>query len=201
MIRKALIHTFGCALTLLLSTTQLQAQETLIFMRHGEKPTSESGQLTCKGLNRALALPDVLISRFGQPDALFSVGPKEKKPGYSIRPLSTMMPTAVRLNMPINIQYHQDEIEALEKQLLDDKYRNARIYIVWEHKYLDKMVKHLMKDLGSDQQVPKWQGSDFDTLFIVTVDDKGNGKTGKLQISSENLNKVPETCPQPLTIH
>jgi hypothetical protein len=31
--------------------------ETIIFIRHGEKPLSGLGQITCQGLNRALALP------------------------------------------------------------------------------------------------------------------------------------------------
>jgi hypothetical protein len=52
----------GGLAALLLSQSVL-AQETLIFVRHGEKPANDSGQLTCKGLNRALALPDVLLDR------------------------------------------------------------------------------------------------------------------------------------------
>ncbi len=33
--------------------------ETLVFVRHGEKPAQGYGQLNCQGLNRALALPAV----------------------------------------------------------------------------------------------------------------------------------------------
>ena len=39
--------------------------ETLVFVRHGEKPDDDEGQLTVQGFNRALALPDVLIGKFG----------------------------------------------------------------------------------------------------------------------------------------
>ena len=46
--------------------------ETIVFLRHGEKPEKEIGQLNCQGLNRALALPRVLISKFGRPDYLFA---------------------------------------------------------------------------------------------------------------------------------
>jgi len=45
--------------------------ETIIVVRHGEKPPKGLGQLKCRGLNRALALPDVLISKFGQPNYIF----------------------------------------------------------------------------------------------------------------------------------
>lgn len=37
------------------------SEQTLVFIRHGEKPNNDSGQLSCQGLNRALALPNNLI--------------------------------------------------------------------------------------------------------------------------------------------
>ena len=36
------------------------AAETIVFVRHGEKPEAGLGQLNCQGLNRALALPSVI---------------------------------------------------------------------------------------------------------------------------------------------
>ena len=53
------------ALCLLLSIHCTHAQETIVAIRHAEKPSTSLGQLTCKGLNRALALPKVLIPRYG----------------------------------------------------------------------------------------------------------------------------------------
>lgn len=32
------------------------SEQTLVFIRHGEKPDNDSGQLSCQGLNRALAI-------------------------------------------------------------------------------------------------------------------------------------------------
>jgi hypothetical protein len=40
--------------------------ETIVGIRHGEKPLLGLGQLTCKGLNRALALSQVLLEKFGR---------------------------------------------------------------------------------------------------------------------------------------
>ncbi len=40
-----------------------QTVETIVCVRHGEKPKGGLGQLNCKGLNRALALPKVLIGK------------------------------------------------------------------------------------------------------------------------------------------
>ena len=44
--------------------------ETIVVLRHGEKAPGGLGQISCKGLNRALALPKVLIGRFGRADAI-----------------------------------------------------------------------------------------------------------------------------------
>ena len=41
--------------------TPQPAGETIVLLRHGEKPPTGLGQLTCKGLNRALALPSLLM--------------------------------------------------------------------------------------------------------------------------------------------
>ncbi|AGQ28944.1 MULTISPECIES: histidine phosphatase family protein [Serratia] len=181
----------GLAALLLLSQSAL-AQETLIFVRHGEKPANDSGQLTCKGLNRALALPDVLLDRYGKPDFIFAAGPKENKTGSSLRALSTIMPTAVRVGLPIGIQFHADDIAGLQQELLSDKYQNSRIFIAWEHKNLDKAVKNIVAARGGDASlVPEWPGSDFDSIFVVTLD---QGKVSFRQ-EREGLTQLAESCP------
>jgi hypothetical protein len=55
--------------------TPQRSEETIVLIRHGEKPPGGLGQLTCKGLNRALALPAVLIGRFGKPDYIYAPNP------------------------------------------------------------------------------------------------------------------------------
>ncbi|MCE9938242.1 MULTISPECIES: histidine phosphatase family protein [Serratia] len=181
----------GGLAALLLSQSVL-AQETLIFMRHGEKPANDSGQLTCKGLNRALALPDVLLDRYGKPDFIFAAGPKENKTGSSLRALSTIMPTAIRVGLPIGIQFHADDIAGLQQELLSDKYQNSRIFIAWEHKNLDKAVKNIVAARGGDASlVPEWPGSDFDSIFVVTLD---QGKVSFRQ-EREGLTQLAESCP------
>jgi hypothetical protein len=63
------------ALCLLLSIHCAHAQETIVAIRHAEKPAASLGQLTCRGLNRALALPKVLIPRYGKPDRIYAPDP------------------------------------------------------------------------------------------------------------------------------
>jgi hypothetical protein len=42
--------------------------ETIVLLRHGEKPEGGLGQLNCQGFNRALALPQVIAKEFGKSD-------------------------------------------------------------------------------------------------------------------------------------
>src|SRR4051812_11649881 len=77
------------------------ADQTIVLFRHGEKPADGLGQLTCQGLRRALALPDVLLPRFGTPDFLYAPNPGSKiddRGGsfYYVRPLATIEPVAIR---------------------------------------------------------------------------------------------------------
>jgi hypothetical protein len=73
--------------------------ETIVFIRHAEKPVAGLGQINCRGLNRALALPAVLTSRFGKPDQICAPDPTGKvhDPAGSfdyLRPLATIEPAA-----------------------------------------------------------------------------------------------------------
>ncbi len=57
--RSARHARFATVFAGLLATAPAHAAETVIFLRHGEKPAAGLGQLSCKGLNRALALPRI----------------------------------------------------------------------------------------------------------------------------------------------
>ena len=74
--------------------------ETIVFVRHGEKPSKRLGQLNCEGLNRTLALPSVIakIARAAQGCFLArSFRPEgRRRESYSyVRPLATIEPTAI----------------------------------------------------------------------------------------------------------
>jgi hypothetical protein len=152
-----------------------QQTETIVLIRHGEKPAEEIGQLDSQGLNRALALPEVLVAKFKQPNFIFAPGTTDKieKNGVEcsyLRPLETIAPTAIRLGLPVNTDFGFKHTDDLEAELLKDKYQSAVIYVAWEHHALDAMVKKMVQDLGGDgSKVPDWPGKDFDSIFVVTV--------------------------------
>ncbi|MFB0771684.1 histidine phosphatase family protein [Proteus cibi] len=172
------------------------SDQTLVFIRHGEKPDNDSGQLTCKGLNRALALPDVLINQFGKPDALFAAAPKQSKLGHSLRSLQTISPIAIKTSLPIHLQYHAKEIKELREDLLSPQYKNAVIFIAWEHDNLVKVVRDIMKREGGDPKlIPKWKSSDFDSIYILKIIREGDKKSIIFEKRQQELDGVSEVCP------
>ncbi len=171
--------------------------QTIVFIRHGEKPNNDSGQLTCKGLNRALAIPDALISQFGKPDALFASAPKQNKLGSSLRAVQTITPIAIRESLPIHLNYHAKETIELQKALLSSEYKNSVIFITWEHDNLVKVAKSIMKSEGGNpDEIPKWQGSDFDSIYVLRISRDNGSKIITFEHAQQGLNNVPELCPE-----
>ena len=175
------------------------AAETLICIRHGEKPADGLGQLTCRGLNRALALPDVLLPKYGVPQFVFapSTTPKKDKGvNYNyIRPLMTIEPTAVRVGLPVNTQFAYDDIKDLKAELQKPQYQGATIFVAWEHDMLDEFAKDMVATYGADAKVPAWDGADFDSIFVLKITRDGDHVTLTFAIDHEGLNNVGDECP------
>lgn len=183
--------------------TKSTTTETIVFMRHGEKPAGGYGQLTCQGLNRSLALPDVLITRYGQPQAIYAPDPAATQvsdPAGTfdyVRPLATIEPTAIRLGMPVNTPYGFTDTSDMRDTLLGDDLRSGTVFVAWEHSQLVKLVKKLVKETGGDDStVPKWPDSDFDSLYVLTIVRDGKNASASLHIDSEGLNGLSANCPQ-----
>jgi hypothetical protein len=176
------------------------SRETILFVRHGEKPEQGLGQLSCKGLNRALALGGVIEKRYGRVDAVFAPDPSKQKPdgdtSYDyVRPLATVEPTAIRFGLPIQAGLGYDEIGKLREALLAPGYRNATVLVGWEHHKLNEMVPALILALGGDAKPSKWEGDDFDSIWRVTVE-WANGKVhASFEAGKEGLDDQPDTCP------
>ncbi|MFJ5453434.1 histidine phosphatase family protein [Pectobacterium jejuense] len=198
-LRYALRSLIICPVLLIIFFSNVSyATQTVVFIRHGEKPDNQSGQLTCKGLNRALALPEVLISRFGNPDELFASAPHQSKSGSSLRALSTLIPTAVRLSLPINLKYHADDVEDVSDELSRNRDDNHLTFVAWEHKNLVLIAKTMVKKVGGDTSLipDKWPGADFDSIYVLTIDKNNDKSPVSFRLEQEMLNGVAETCPK-----
>jgi hypothetical protein len=199
---KLPLKAFFVFITLLGLAEDVAAKETIVLIRHAEKPNAGLGQLSCQGLNRALALPEVLIKKFGKPDAIFAPNPSIKKDDHGvqysyIRPLATIEPTAIRVGLSVNVQWGFDDIEPLNQALMNSNLKDATVYVAWEHRLLDEIAKNLLTELHAMPEVmPTWERDDFDSIYIITISEDSSGrKTASFNIDAEGLNNLSVVCP------
>ena len=176
--------------------------ETIVFLRHGEKPSEGLGQLTCQGLNRALALRSVLISKFGKADYVFAPDPEGKvsEGGFRqfayLRPLATIEPTAIQLGLPVCTDFRYKDIASLQHELTQHQYRNALIFVAWEHYELARMVRNFVGAFGGNPaEVPEWPGNDYDSLYVLRISDTGPKKLISFSHDYEELTHLSPDCP------
>ena len=177
-------------------------RETLLFIRHAEKSPDGYGQLSCKGLNRALKLGPRLAERYGRVDAVFAPDPSRQKPDGAlsydyVRPLATVEPSAIRFGLPVHAAIGYSETEKLMAALLVPAFHGATVLVAWEHHEMNTMVPALVASLGGDRaSVPEWKGGDFDGIWRVTITRDGPGApTVAFAAERQGLDGQPDACP------
>ena len=173
---------------------------TLVFFRHGEKPAGGYGQITCQGLQRALALPPVLIGRYGGAQHIFAPNPRPQVTDQAgsfdyVRPLATIEPTAIRLGLPVNAQYGFTDLAGVQSALLTLASANGTIFIAWEHLKLRELVQNIMNAYDSGVIVPSWPSGDYDSLYVVRLTTAGGTTTAVFEHEFQGLNGLPTACP------
>ncbi|NHQ80250.1 hypothetical protein HA051_01420 [Chromobacterium vaccinii] len=190
-------------LLLLAAAPAFADTQTLIMLRHGEKPDGGYGQLNCKGLNRSLALIKTLPAKFGKADQIYapSTASQKRDPAGTfnyIRPLATIEPTAIAQGLPVNTAFDMLAIDGLQQQLVNPLRHGKTVYIAWEHKQLREMAADIMRRYGGKDgaaQVPVWGKDDFDSLYVIDID-YGSGKPiARFRHDKQGLNDVPDACP------
>ena len=190
------------------SSTQV---ETIVCIRHGEKPKTGLGNLDVQGLNRALALPDVL-ARYGTPGYIFAPDPgaDEVNEGSAtmdgtgrsgvcyVRPLLTIGPTAIRCGLPINTAYGFMHIAGLEGELDKPVYSNALVFVAWEHHKAEEFMKNEVRDHGGNPDaVPVWERYDFDSIYVAQISrDAKGGVSVSFRVDREGLNGMSDNFPK-----
>jgi hypothetical protein len=177
--------------------------ETLVLVRHAEKPAEGLGLLTCKGLNRALMLPDFFASNFERPDYIFAPNPAVKVTEIHgngqrydyVRPLLTIGPTAVRFGVPISTQLPFNDPGLLADTLLDPQYHNDTIYVAWEHANLVAFAEIVLTRFHDPTPVPPWPNSDYDTFYVFRID-WSKIPTLKFEVRSQHIGPISENCPK-----
>jgi hypothetical protein len=185
--------------------------ETIVFVRHGEKPEAGLGQLSCQGLNRALALPAVIRAKFGRPDAIFAPDPSGLKTEWGrddegeagggreysyVRPLATIEPSAVAFGLPVNAQIKFEDVAGLQAALLRPEYEGALVVVAWEHREILAAARGLAKAFRYDAgRIPEWGGADFDSVYVVRITHGDGGTRMSFSTAKEGLDGRSEACP------
>jgi len=197
------------ALFLALESSLSRAQpmdgtQTLVFLRHGEKPAAGLGQLNCQGLNRAIDLATLLPEKFGKANYVFAANPTrnveegELDNSYSyIRPLMTISPSAIKLGLPVNINFSANDTDDLAEELLQGKYHNSVIYTAWSHGYLPELINTVAGDAtGKKMTITEdWESSDYDSLYVLTLTWHDGKASLQSHVYKQGLDNGSQTCP------
>lgn len=170
----------GCSAQTKPADSVNSALQKVVIIRHGEKP-DVGDNLSCKGLNRALLLPQVLYSKFKLPDKIFIPSVDNGKSANQLRMIETVAPFAVKYNLKIDSRFAVNDVKDLAPAILQTR---GYVLVVWEHNKIDNLVKAL----GVKDNVSKWDDKDFDSIWIITFD---NGKP-KLSLDKEGINPTDD---------
>jgi hypothetical protein len=154
----------------------------VVLIRHGEKPKEGSG-LSCRGINRAKALPPVLYAKIGLPGIIYVPSLAENDTTKHSRMSQTIAPFAAKYGLRLNSNYKVNDISGVAKNIGKQK---GTVLVVWEHKGLVDIAEQL----GVEEKL-NWSGDDFDTIWIITFSKKGKAR---LQVDHEGLHPSAK-CP------
>lgn len=156
------------AFTFLLTTNSYaQKHLTVVIIRHGEKPDT-GDNLSCQGFNRSLQIPKSLDKQFKT--ASFVYVPKIKTGTHtsSVRMFQTVTPYVVKHNLAVNSSFKETDQKQVAAEVLT---RSGIVLLVWEHGNIQGVAKAL-----GVKKAPSWNGKDFDSIWVITFDKKGNAK-------------------------
>ena len=146
------------------SVTPRNIQRALGRLLQGPEPRAGAAQGTHSTLRQA--------DRIYAPDPGTRIG-RLRNLSYSyVRPLMTIEPTAIQLEMPVNALIGFKNIGQLRKELLASENANSVIYLAWEHVYLNEFAKQLLKAYGKDPSlVPEWPNDEYDRIYVFQMKD------------------------------
>jgi hypothetical protein len=144
----------------------------IILIRHAEKPIDpKNPHLSRAGVKRATQLvsfitTDPAMTRFGLPVAVFAT--RTTKGDNGQRTQETVAPLARALKLPVQTPYLGKDYAALAKLILaNPAYAGKTVLICWNH----EEIPQLAAALGVTPEPPKWKGSVFDRVYVISYHD------------------------------
>ena len=132
----------------------------IVIIRHAEKPL-DGDNLSCKGLNRSLLLPNVITAKFGVPNFVYAPQLEQGQSTSHARMFETLVPLVAKYNLKVNTNYPQNSYKDIAADLTD---QTGTVLLAWEH----KAIVPLVKALGVDAHGLNWPDDDYDSIWIIT---------------------------------
>lgn len=150
----------------------VQRPAQIILIRHAEKPAdADDPHLSRAGVKRAKRLvsfitADPAMTRFGLPVALFAT--RTTKDGNGRRTQETVAPLARALKLRVQTPFVGKDYAALANLILaDPTYVGKTVLVCWNH----EEIPELTAALGVTPEPPKWKGSVFDRVYVISYRD------------------------------
>ena len=144
----------------------------IILIRHADKPADpKDPHLSQAGVQRAERLvsfitTDPAMTRFGLPVAVFATHATKHDNGQ--RTQETVAPLARALKLPVQTPYLGKDYAALARRILGNPaYAGKTVLICWNH----EEIPQLAAALGVRPEPPKWKGSVFDRIYVISYQD------------------------------
>ncbi len=155
----------------------------ILIIRHGEKPgdpgtdnSADGPDLSTRGYERAGALAPYIPATFTKPDFLFAT----QASANSNRPVETITPLALAINVSINSDYDEKHYAKLASDILkSEQYAGKTLLICWHHGTIPDLTKALLGKPPAD----KWPSTVFDRVWQIAYP-TANGKSKDLPVTN-----------------
>jgi phosphohistidine phosphatase SixA len=166
------MHLLAAIAALLLSFYSPSTPAQIILIRHGEEPADPANpHLSPAGRERAAKLvafltSDPAMTKFGSPVAIFATATTKDDNGQ--RTQETVAPLAKALKLKVQTRFHGKDYAELAKLILaNPAYSGKTVVICWNH----EEIPQLAAMLGVNPAPPKWKGSVYDRVYLITYRD------------------------------
>ena len=197
--------------------TGINSNETVYMIRHAEahpSDTFDDGNFVAAGQWRALGLADALRGKVS-PEVVYSIDPAQVAGTTSspyrysyVRTTMTAEPYAVANGLPFYLATSFSLMDGMASVVNTNNYffvgstfSNKKILLAWEHAHFPPTLNDLLKRYfphGGEPMISDsyWPSADYDTVWTVTLDSKGNLKVDNALCEGIDSSKLPVTAPR-----
>jgi hypothetical protein len=201
----------------------INTSQTIYIVRHAEAHPDpgnkfENGNFVGAGQWRSLSLANTLRGKI-RPTLVYSIDPAQWYGTGAInvsyvRPSLTVLPYAIANNLPYSliasVNIGTNPIDAAAASATSDflftggRFSNQTILLAWESGHIRPLINALLASYGGNPiaQLPTagpplggWQGTDYDTIWTVTLDAQGNLTVDNALCEGIDSTALPETAP------